>query len=253
MTTPTTKRVSEIDPAHLAQLNAGLIAARTLTECLAVDFAALMKACLPDLPESAIHTMDGARSLGITRRMALAAELVSAHPLAGNLQDHPSDTMRGWACFLIAARPDQSLEARLTAIRPLADDPHFGVREWAWLALRPHLAADLDQAIPVLAGWAEDPSDRIRRFACEAIRPRGVWSAHIAALRQRPALAFPVLEPLRADPSRYVQDSVGNWLNDAAKDQPAVVQDLCARWGRESPVPETAYICRRALRSIGGK
>jgi 3-methyladenine DNA glycosylase AlkC len=253
MTTPPAKRISDIDPAHLARLNAGLATAKTLTECLAVDFAALMQATLPDLPTQTFHTMAAAQGLGITRRMALAADLVLGHRMADTLQDHPSDTVRGWACFLVAARPQQSLDARLSAIRPLADDLHFGVREWAWLALRPHLAADLDRAIHVLAGWALAPSDRIRRFASEAIRPRGVWSAHITALRQHPERAFPVLEPLRADPSRYVQDSVGNWLNDAAKDQPARVQDLCARWGRESPVAATAYICKRALRSVASQ
>lgn len=58
------------------------------------------------------------------------------------LAQHPSDTARGWACFMIGNADDMKLSVRLAAIRPYADDPHFGVREWSWMAVRPHLTVN---------------------------------------------------------------------------------------------------------------
>lgn len=249
------RRVQDIDPERVVLLNAGKIEAATLTECLAVDFAALLGAALPDIGGEAIATMRQAAPEGISRRMPLAARLIAERfgpGLVEHLAHHPSDTVRGWACFMIGAADGADLGKRLAMIRPLADDPHFGVREWAWMALRPHLAADLERAIALLSGWTGDASERVRRFANEAIRPRGVWCAHIPALKQRPEMALPVLEPLRADPAPYVQASVGNWLNDAGKDQPDWVRALCRRWREESPQPATQRICKQALRSLGG-
>lgn len=246
-------RIADLDPARLARLEAGAVESRTLAEGLAIDFSRLMRAALPEAGEDAARAMADAAGTGITRRMALAASLIRDHcgPQAvERLAAHPSDTIRGWACFMIGVEPALDLPERLSRIRPFADDPHFGVREWSWLAIRPHLALDAAAATALLVAWTRDPSPRIRRFASESIRPRGVWCAHIALLKRQPDIALPVLEPLRGDTDPYVQDSVGNWLNDAAKDHPDWVLALCDRWMRESPGPATARICRRGQRSI---
>lgn len=243
--------IADIAAARLALLNGGTVASTTLTEGLAIDFAALLAAAVPAIGEERLSQMRAQAGAGITKRMALAAQLLlDARVDLAPLQAHASDTVRGWACFAIAARPGLDLPQRLAAMRPLADDGHFGVREWAWLALRPRLAASLDEAIALLAPWTADPSERVRRFACEALRPRGVWCAHLAQLKQQPRLALPLLQPLRADPAVYVQDSVANWLNDAAKTQPDWVRALCAQWLQESGNAATQRICKRAQRSL---
>lgn len=250
------KGVAGIDPGRLALLDAGSIEAATLTECLAVDFAALLRTILPDIGTDTITAMENASGEGISRRMALAARLIHQRygPAALDmLRDQRSDTARGWACFVAGSTGEMPLAARLTAIRPFADDHHFGVREWSWMAVRPHIAANLDSALALLAPWTGETSERLRRFASEATRPRGVWCAHIGPLRQNPERALAILEPLRADPAPYVQDSVGNWLNDASKDRPDWVRALCARWSTESPLPATTRICKRALRTIDRK
>ena len=105
-------------------------------------------------------------------------------------------------------------------------------------------------AVRLLQPWAAHPDPNIRRFASEATRPRGVCCAQIDTLKKEPWRGLPLLEPLRADDSRYVQNSVANWLNDAAKTQPAWVQEVCARWSRGRAPAATQYIVRRAQRSI---
>ena len=240
-----------IPPDVLRGLNDGTLASATLAEGLAVDFAALLGRVAPDLPADLRATVRPAD--GIVARMRAAGTVLHAHYGLNGLPrfaGHASDTVRGWAAYLIAAAPGLTLAGRLRHIRPLADDPHFGVREWAWLALRDAIAEDIPTAVQLLAKWAGDASANVRRFASESTRPRGVWCAHLAALKADPALGLPLLEPLRSDPSKYVRDSVANWLNDAGKSRPDWVRDLCGRWRADSPTPETAYITTRALRSL---
>lgn len=246
-------RAADIPVDVLQALSLGQLASANLTECLALDQAQLARAAFPNLPAATLNKVDAASRLGILKRMDhmghALLEALGADAIA-TCQAHPADTVRGWACFMIGAQPGLALPARLAAIQPLADDPHFGVREWAWMALRPHLAAQLEAAIALLVPWTALPAANLRRYASEALRPRGVWCAHIAALKQAPQQALPILQPLRADPCPYVQDSVANWLNDAAKDQPAWVRELCAQWRQDSPCPATSRICQRALRSF---
>lgn len=236
----------------LDELNAGTRQTASLAEGLAVDFAALMAAAILDVPEDA-HARLTVGSPSITQRMRIAGELVLEHVGLGGLDalvDHPSDTVRGWAAYMVGLAPGLALAERFTLIRPLADDPHFGVREWAWMPLRPHIAADVTRAVRLLEPWVHEASANLRRFAVEATRPRGVWTEHIAELKENPRLGLPILKPLRADPTKYVQDSVSNWLNDAAKSQPDWVRDLVDGWADGCDDRSTLRICRRAVRSL---
>ena len=246
-------RAADIPADVLQALSRGEMSSATLAECMALDQGALMRAVFPGLSAPALKAVDAACALGVLKRMgSIGAVLLDELGSNGieQCQAHAADTVRGWACFMVGAQPGLDLPARLAAIRPLADDMHFGVREWAWMAVRPHLARELHAAIGHLVPWTAAPSERLRRFASEALRPRGVWCAHIGALKQEPKQAVPILSPLRADPSAYVQDSVANWLNDAAKDQPGWVRGLCAQWLAGHGTDATRRICQRAPRNL---
>ena len=238
-----------IDPERLDALNSGRAASRTLAEALAVDQPALLLAVAPDLDPELLVAATAAGRLGILRRMWAMGELLARIDSAP-LTTHPSDTVRGWVCFAVAHRHESDPGVLLDQLHLFADDEHFAVREWAWMAARPSLVRDLDAGIALLIPWTTHASERIRRFASEALRPRGVWATHVEELKQEPHRGEPLLEPLRSDPSRYVQDSVANWINDAAKTCPDWATELCRRWQEESPTPATSRITKRALRSV---
>ncbi|MEO1009471.1 MAG: DNA alkylation repair protein [Planctomycetota bacterium] len=246
------RRPSEVPTAVRAELDAGTRETANLAEALAVDFAALADAAgLPAAIGSALRDASGE---GVTRRVRLAGELLLDHAGASSLDrfaGHPSDTVRSWACYAIAAHARGDLAGILGRLQPLADDHHFGVREWAWLAVRDEIARSVGAAIALLAPWAGDSSANIRRFASEATRPRGVWCVHLPELKGEPEIGLPLLEPLRADASKYVQDSVANWLNDASKTRPDWVVETTDAWLRAEPGnPATTRIAKRARRSI---
>jgi 3-methyladenine DNA glycosylase AlkC len=244
-------RIADIPPEILEQLNRGAIEAKTLAENLAIDCLALFETVFPRAPAERRAAVAAARSRGVLERTRmvgaqlaeLGADAIEA--AAG----HTSDTVRGWAAFATTRDADSFAEA-LRRIKRFADDPNAGVREWAWMTVRDQITRDAQSAIELLVPWTRDGSPNVRRFASEATRPRGVWAAHIAALRENPALGLPILENLKADPSRYVQNSVGNWLNDAAKDQADWVRGVTKRWLNESGSAATAYIVKRALRGL---
>jgi 3-methyladenine DNA glycosylase AlkC len=234
------RTVATIDPTVLKQLEAGVIETANLTEGLGINMNRLMGVVAPRLGKYLIDS-----ELGIVQRMAQAGSLLrEAHLDVG---EHPSDTVRGWAAFAIGQDENTAPMKRLASMRPFAADSHFGVREWAWMAVRAIVVADPVASIKVLTPWVFDKDANVRRFASEATRPRGVWAASIPILRKEPHLALPILKELRFDAERYVEDSVANWLNDAAKDQPDWVKQLLAQWEKEGVADR---LIKRASRSL---
>jgi 3-methyladenine DNA glycosylase AlkC len=232
----------------LAELESGGESANHM-EQIALDMGNLLVNEFPSLAHRADELRDG----GLVARMRTGGRIMLAElgleGVAAGI-NWSSDTARGWAAMAVGQATDLRLSRRFRMIRPFADDGHFAVREWAWLSVRPDVVNDVCAAVGVLGSWTSEPSLRLRRFATESTRPCGVWSAHIPLLKVAPEIGLPLLEPLKADPSRYVQDSVSNWLNDASKSSPDWVEALCARWMSDSPMDSTERICRRSLRTL---
>lgn len=235
---------AEIHPEDLYLLEKGEMETRTLVDGLAINFRTLLATL--DLNPEAID-LDS----GLLTRMSQAGRIIfEAGPESmSRAENHKSDTMRGFVCYALMMNPE-SLESSLEKIRGLADDHHFGVREWAWLALRPQIVNEPEKALKLFEPWVLDSKHNIRRFACEATRPRGVWCKQIPELIQKPELALGLLDPMATDESKYVQLSIGNWLNDASKKRADFVLETTKRWQETHSSPATAKIVKRALRTL---
>ncbi len=254
--------IRDIPADILLQLNQGEIETANLMEWLAVDQELLLKNVLRQTGRmkyldpiiTSLYTLKKQSASALSE--AIGAGLL-AHATKHKdtefllqLPAHASDLVRCWAAYTVGKNQQLPLVQLFQNIRPFAADGHFGVREIAWLAVRPRIAKHLGESLKNLITWTKSTDENVRRFASEATRPRGVWCAHIEALKQNPELGLPVLEPLKSDKAKYVQDSVGNWLNDASKTQPQFVMDICNNWRETSPTKETAYIIKKAMRTI---
>jgi 3-methyladenine DNA glycosylase AlkC len=256
------KTIKEIPTEVLDLLNKGEIETANLMEWLAVDQQRLLENVLPKeyvgLAKQISKEVLSESKISANKLSSLIAQKLYEHDESeGNnllfdfCKTHNSDTVRCWAAYMLSFDTEIALQKLFEKAKYFADDSHFGVREVAWFACRQKVIEQLNESLKLLVGFAQHKSANIRRFACELTRPRGVWCKHIEALKQNPELAINLLSELKADPDKYVQDSLANWLNDASKTKPAWVQELCNKWLKEnSSCKATHYIVKRALRSL---
>ncbi len=257
----------DIPKQVLKLLNEGKIETVNLTEWLTVDHEILIKNTFPeigipnDITDSIVKAIKEQKKPSTMNSVKLTGSLLyeklsdkSDYQLFfKKLSAHPSDSIRCFAPFLISLNSNFSLKEKFDGIKGLVADKHFGIREVVWIAIRPEISKHLKESIKLLSAWTADEDENIRRFTTESTRPRGVWCKHIDTLKEKPELALPILEKLKSDKSKYVQDSLGNWLNDASKSKPDFVIELCEKWRKNSPTKETEKIIKRARRTIDKK
>jgi 3-methyladenine DNA glycosylase AlkC len=256
------RSIKDIPFNILAQLNNGEIETVNLMEWLAIDPQKLLYNILAQLDRNKYYTPIIA-AIELLRKKTIntinetigqglfeQANIYKDKELFTILATHKADAVRCWACYCISKNKKLSLNETLKKIKIFAADTHFGVREIAWLSVRPIIAENVTESISILSTWTASTDENIRRFASEATRPRGVWCEHIGILKEQPQLALDILKQLQNDSAKYVQDSVGNWLNDASKTAPAFVLNICKQWGKESKTKATAYILKKAMRTI---
>ena len=261
------RKAQDIPAEVLELLNNGQIETVNLTEWLAIDHLQLIRAVFPQLgidqdninliskeieSQKKPSAMNTTKGVG-TSLYQLYSQSKNFDHVLKNLSSHSSDSIRCYAPYLIGLNESLTIEEKLTQSLQLVADTHFGVREVVWMALRPEIENHLEESIEILSGWTDKKDENIRRFTTESTRPRGVWCKHIERLKESPELALPILEALKSDKSTYVQDSVGNWLNDASKSKPEFVIRLCTKWKSESPTKETERIVKRARRTLDKK
>ncbi len=256
------KTIKDIPKEILDQLNSGLIETVNLVEWLAVDQRLLLKNFLIKTNRSN-YLMNILNKIDLLKKQTvntinetIGSELLNLSiinqddELFGLMKNHSSDLVRCWATYFIGKNDSLNISETLEKIQSFAADKHFGVREISWLSVRSKITENLSESIKILTSWTSNSDENIRRFCTESTRPRGVWCSHIDILKHEPEMALSLLEPLKSDSSKYVQNSVGNWLNDASKTRPDFVIKLTEKWQSESKTKETNYIISKALRTI---
>ncbi|MGG1166630.1 DNA alkylation repair protein [Bacillus mycoides] len=258
------KKAGDIPKEILQLLNKGELESVNLTEWLAINHIKLLENVLPSIglegslefviaeleKQNAETGMKVIRMTGaLLDKVILKEKERKKAELMLQFSNHISDSVRCWAAFM-NKKPNDKLKDKLTYIRPFAADRHFGVREIAWMSIREDLSQNIEKSVDLLVDWAKNEDENIRRFSVESIRPRGVWSKHIEILKQEPDKALPILNLLKSDSSKYVQDSVGNWLNDASKTNPDWVIKLCEEWKKDTDIKSTSRIIKKAQRTI---
>ncbi|WP_298426827.1 DNA alkylation repair protein [uncultured Kordia sp.] len=252
------RSLKDIKPEVIEYLNKGLVETKNLMEWLATDQLSLLQLVLKDLgkeawfvdAEVAVNAQKKPTANSNTKIIGeVLGVLTQNKEVYDYLKKHTSDLVRCWACWAESTHHDD-LTSLLKAMKPYAADTHFGVREVVIFASKERMIEELDTAIKILTTWTKDKDENIRRYAVEALRPVGVWTKKIAAFQEDPAKGLSIIEPLKSDTSKYVRDSVGNWLNDASKSQPIWVQTICNNWSQKSTTKETTYIIKKGLRTI---
>ncbi|WP_299050580.1 DNA alkylation repair protein [uncultured Polaribacter sp.] len=260
-------KTQDISKEVLELLNKGYIESVNLTEWLAVDHLKLINTNFLEIGISAENIVAICEKIKFQKKPStmstiklvgsviyeLYSDKTEINSIFNKLSSHISDTIRCYAPYLKSLNDKLSINEKLNQSKKLVADTHFGVREVVWMALRPEIDSNLERSINILSSWTKNRDENIRRFTTESTRPRGVWCKHIEKLKETPEVALPILENLKSDTSNYVQNSVGNWLNDASKTRPDFVIGLCEKWKIDSPTKETQKIIKRAKRTIDKK
>ena len=118
--------------------------------------------------------------------------------------------------------------------------------EWA---IRPFLEKHESKTLVFLHSLASHPHPHARRLVSEGSRPRLPWGSRLQKFVKDPTIVFTLLEHLKNEPTRLVQRSIANSLNDIAKDHPDRVIEFLKQW-KSQEVLDIDWIISHATRSL---
>ncbi len=117
-------------------------------------------------------------------------------------------------------------------------------------AIRPFIEKDQKKTLKQILKWSKNSNKHIRRLASEGVRPRLPWASKLDCFIENPKPILPILNNLKEDPSKYVQKSVANCLNDIFKDNLEIGKALVEEWLSDHPTKETKWIIKHGIRSL---
>ena len=118
--------------------------------------------------------------------------------------------------------------------------------EWP---IRTFLEQEQSKTLQHLHQCTKSDNCHIRRLASEGSRPRLPLGSRLHAFIKEPQLVLDLLEALKNEPTRLVQRSIANNLNDIAKDNPDDVVHFLKRW-KEEDVKDIDWMIKHATRTL---
>ncbi|WP_375723334.1 DNA alkylation repair protein [Arcobacter sp. KX21116] len=115
-------------------------------------------------------------------------------------------------------------------------------------AIRAFILKYEDRTMQQMKLWAKSSNEHIKRLASEGCRPRLPWAVALPRFKSNPSNVFEIIELLKNDPSKYVQKSVANNLNDISKDNPELVIEFVKN--NLGVSKELDWICKHASRTL---
>lgn len=117
-------------------------------------------------------------------------------------------------------------------------------------AIRPLLETNPKKTFKVMLQWSKDESVHVRRLSSEGGRITLPWSKKSTVCIDEFDLYKQILTNLNSDPSRFVQKSVGNNLNDLYKFSPKKAQEIIDEWKSQPLSKETEWIIKHGSRNL---
>jgi 3-methyladenine DNA glycosylase AlkC len=115
--------------------------------------------------------------------------------------------------------------------------------------IRPFIKKYPNWTMKKMLQWSKNKNKHVRRLASEGCRPKLPWATKLQIFIDDPSPILPILENLKDDPSKYVQKSVANNLNDILKDNFSIGIEVLKRWANQNPSSQRKWIIKHALRN----
>ncbi len=135
---------------------------------------------------------------------------------------------------------EEGIQHRATALQALYKMTQVFTGEFA---VRPFLLHEETETLKQLLKWTKDDNEHVRRWTSEGTRPTLPWGQKIPRFLENPQLTWPIMESLKNDPSKYVQKSVANHMNDFSKKHGDWLVKELKSW----PNP---WVARHAVRTL---
>jgi 3-methyladenine DNA glycosylase AlkC len=200
-----------------------------------------METLVGQLEDKALSARLGlfAQALGHSLPGTYVQHITALHPLLGpELQTETGMFTQGWwlspvACY-VERHATEDFAASVAFIHELTK------RHTGEFAVRPLLAAFPEEMMAVMRDWSLDENVHVRRLSSEGMRIRLPWARKLTVALERFDDFKAILGNLKDDPSRFVQKSVGNNLNDLYREAPEKAEEIIGEWERSGTLSAPA-------------